>query len=389
MRVTLVSPFDPTPGPAGAPERAHVGGVERVFRHVSRELARRGHEVTLVCSSERAAPTTVEEGVRVVRARRHLTVLRAPVAWLSRHLLADSDVVHVAATYPFTTPRVLKRARRLGVPSVLDFHFEPAPGTGLGRLAAGLYGRVGPRSYRWADAVLVRSLSYGRTAPSLARVPEDRWRVIPNGVDTHRFHPNGSRGTGDYLLFVGRLVPYKGLDVLLRALARRPPGLPLLVAGDGPLRPTLEALARRLGVDARFLGHVPDADLPALYQGARATILPSVTQQEAFGLALLESMACGTPVVASQLPGVEEVARLGGLVAPPGDIDALAEAVARVVRDELPRGPALAARVREAYSWEAVTDRLLEVYAEVAGRAPPPSHPEVMSRAHPRRDAVL
>ncbi|HUR64692.1 MAG TPA: glycosyltransferase family 4 protein [Candidatus Thermoplasmatota archaeon] len=369
MRITLVCPYDPSPAQADT-AAAVVGGVERVFDQVSRKLAARGHEVTLLCSTDGAAGTAEQEGVQFVRVPRRGTVLRDPVARLAPHLPKDSEVVHVAATYPFTTPSVLRRSHGLGIPAVLDFHFEPTPGGAFGRLALGLYRKVGTPPYRLADAVLVRSLSYGRNAPSLGAIPESRWRILPNGIDPERFRPasgpGGNGGDGDYLLFVGRLVPYKGVEVLLHALAKLRPGLPLHVVGDGPLRASLEALAAHLGVQVRFLGHVEDADLPALYRGARLTLLPSVTGQEAFGISLIESMACGTPVVASALPGVAEVARVGGLVAPPRDADALAAQIRRALEDGLERGPALARRVHAAFSWDVVADRLLEVYGEVA-----------------------
>lgn len=395
MRITLVAPFDPDPGPGPAARaNGHVGGVERVFAQISHRLARRGHDVTLVCSADGRAGLGFEDGVRIVREPRRLTILRTPVARLARHVTPDADVVHVAATYPFTTPRVLRRARALRVPAVLDFHFEPAPASLVGRVAAAAYRGIGPRAYPLADAVLVRSRAYARASGSLARVPETRWRVVPNGVDVDRFRPLGPAPPGDYVLFVGRLVPYKGLDVLLHALARWPGALPLVVAGDGPLRHRLEGLARRLGVKADFRGHVPDEDLPALYRGARITVLPSVNRQEAFGLALLESIACGTPVVASALPGVEDLARLGGLVAPPGDPDALAIRLVRATHvGRLPRGPELAARARQDYSWDAVADRLVAVYAEVCNRpAPPASTAPILQEdpdAHPRGHALL
>jgi glycosyltransferase involved in cell wall biosynthesis len=348
-----------------------VGGVERVFAEVSKELARRGHEVTLLCTTRGKTSSFVEDGVRVKRVHRRLTILRAPVARLDQHLPDDADVVHVAATYPFTTPRVIRRAHTLGVPRVLDFHFEPAPGTPLGRLAARMYGQFGPRSYPLADAVLVRSVRYARASPSLSRVPESRWRVIPNGVDTRLFRPEGAAGKGNYVLFVGRLVPYKGVDVLLHAMARMPSPPSLVLVGDGPMRARWSALAKNLHVRAEFLGHVSDEELAKLYRGARLTVLPSVTRQEAFGMALLESMACGTPVVASSLPGVDEVARLGGLATPPGDAQALATQIVRGLHDaDVPRGAALAWRVQHLYSWPAVTDRILEVYQEVTGTRP-------------------
>lgn len=391
MRVTLVSPYDPSPPSAAEAARATVGGVERVLHRLALEVAGRGHDVTLLASARGPPRVTWEEGVRLVRVPRLGTLLRAPVAGLARHLPRETDLVHVPATYPFTTPAVLRAARRRGVPSVLDFHFEPDPGTALGRAAALAYRAVGPPSYRLADAVLVRSRGYAATAPSLRGIPRGRLRVVPNGFDPRVFHPAGPRAPGDYLLVVGRLVPYKGVEVALRALARLPGAPPLAIAGDGPLRARLEVLAARLGVEARFLGRVPDDALPRLYRGARLTLLPSVNRQEAFGIALLESMACGTPVVASRLPGVEEVASAGGLLAAPGDPAALA-AVLREALDakDLPRGDDLAARVRERYAWPAVAERLLGVYEEVLELRARGARPRGVARpAHPGRHSVL
>lgn len=388
MRITLVSPFDPTAATSAA-DRFHVGGVERVFQDVSRQLAGRGHDVTLLTSTEDGPTEADEHGVHIVRRRRSGTLLGAPIVRLAKSIPPDSDLIHVAATYPFTTPAVLRRAYELGVPSVLDFHFEPTPASLLGRWAAYVYRRVGPPSYRFADAALVRSFSYARSAPSLAAVPEARWRVVPNGVDPEFFHPNGGNPSGSYLLFVGRLVPYKGVDVLIRALALQPLPLPLVIAGEGPCRAELEDLARRLGVNVRFLGRVHDDALPPLYRGACATVLPSVGRQEAFGICLLESMACGTPVVASDLPGVDEIALQGGLLARPGDPASLAALLERVEDPTaMPRGQLLASRIHRAFSWQAVTDRLVAVYSELLE---PSGAPEagVNPVAHPGRNPVL
>ncbi|MBI2077536.1 MAG: glycosyltransferase family 4 protein [Euryarchaeota archaeon] len=384
MRVTLVSPFDPH----GAPEGAHVGGVERVYAELSHRLSARGHEVTLVSTTDGSQPDP-RPGVRVVQDRRRLTVLRTPVARLARHVTGDADIVQVPATYPFTTPPVLRRARRLGVPSVLDFHFEPVPGSAFGRVAADWYQRFGPRSYALADAVLVRSLAYARSAASLAHVPDSRWRVVPNGVDHLRFRPDGPRRPGDYLLFVGRLVPYKGLEVLLEALRLLVAPPRLVVAGDGPERQRWQRLAQALRVDVEWLGRVPEEDLAPLYRGARAAVLPSVSRQEAFGITLLESMACGTPVVASDLPGVAEIARLGGVTAPPGDAMALARTLRRLLHGSPERGPALATRIHGTFSWDAVVDRVLAVYKEVVGGPAFDSPEEVRAVAYPGHHALL
>lgn len=370
MRVTLVSPFDPFPHGVQDGD-AHVGGVERVYAELAPRLADRGHDVTVVCSTDGAGGTTVEGRVRVVRTPRSGTILRAPMADLSE-AIGPTDVVQVPATYPLTTPRIVRDTHDAGIPCVLDFHFEPHPGSLVGRMAAALYRPIGARVYPQADRVLARSEAYAEQATSLSRVPEDRVRIVPNGIDPDRFTPEGPAREGDYLLFVGRLVPYKGLETLLEALRLDPVDRPLLVAGEGPLRDRLETRAERAGLDVRFLGRVDDDDLAPLYRGAGLTLLPSVNRQEAFGITLLESMACGTPVLASDLPGVADVAEWGGLVAPPGDPRRLADRLREASDAWLPEGQSLARRIHAAFSWESVADRTEAVYEEIAGSDPGP-----------------
>lgn len=395
MRITIVSPFDPLPGTGAESRRAHVGGVERVLGEVASNLAQRGHDVTLVCSTGGTATESVRRNVRIQRVKRSTTLFRTPVVNLAKKIDPGTEIVQVPATYPFTTGPVLRTAHAMGVGTVLDFHFEPSPPGVIGKLASRAYRAFGTRSYGLADAVIVRSYAYGRSAPSLEDVPESRWRVVPNGIDMNRFSTVGRMiGAKDRLLFVGRLVPYKGVDVLIRALARFHSAPPLVIAGDGPMRRKLESLAQGLGVDAKFLGHVPDADLPALYRGARLTILPSINQQEAFGIALVESMACGTPVVASDLPGVADTARGGGLIARPGDAEDLSQKIrAALLPAAVPAGAALSQSIRQAYSWDAITKRFLAVYEEVLARrgqrTPVNPAAEVTPGANPRRNPVL
>lgn len=371
MHLTIISPFDPHP-PNTANGNGHTGGVERVLSNFAHHVADRGHNVSVICSTDGSSGNggsnghAQVNGHQVVRVPRAGTLFRAPIVDLTKYIPEHTDLVHVPATYPFTTPRVLGWANKAQTPAVLDFHFEPHPGSALGRLAAKAYRSIGPRTYDHADAVLVRSLAYGRNAPSLSSVPEDRWHALPNGIDPGRFCPNGAGGHGDHLLFVGRLVPYKGVDVLLDALAEHDVGHPLKIAGGGPLREHLEAKADRLDLDVTFLGHVAEERLPGLYRDAVATVLPSVNQQECFGVTLVESMACGTPVVASDLPGVSEVAQHGGLVARPGDPASLATQLSRIADDPgIPRGEKLAAQIHEEFSWDTLTDRLLGVYENV------------------------
>lgn len=170
--------------------------------------------------------------------------------------------------------------------------------------------------------------------------------VIPFGLDAARLEPAPDtapeaeairqRYQRPIVLFVGRMVDYKGVDVLLRALV----GLEAttLLVGDGPRRAALEELAGDLGLGGRavFLGEVDDRRMSALYQACDLFVLPSVTRAEAFGLVQLEAMAAGKPVVSTAVPtGVPWVNQHGrtGLVVRPGEVPALRDAIARLLKD--------------------------------------------------------
>ena len=211
--------------------------------------------------------------------------------------------------------------------------------------AAPIYGRLQRSLYRAADCVIVSSpvlaaesglvRSARRVAVIPFGVPLDRYRGTDPArlarVDAIRAHASGPR-----LLFVGRLVYYKGLQVLLDAV-REWPGT-LLIAGEGPLEGPLRGRAARDGLGERvvFLGRVSDDDLPAYYQACDAFVLPSIARTEAFGVVQVEAMAAGLPVVSTRLPtGVPWVNQDGvsGLVVPPDDAAALGSALGRLAAD--------------------------------------------------------
>ena len=138
------------------------------------------------------------------------------------------------------------------------------------------------------------------------------------------------------MLFVGRLVYYKGLEVLLDAMSRC--GGSLVIVGEGPLEGALRSLVAGKGLGERvlFAGRVADADLPAFYQACDVFVLPSIARTEAFGVVQIEAMAAGRPVVSTNLPtGVPWVNQDGvsGLVVPPGDAAALGDALHRLLED--------------------------------------------------------
>jgi glycosyltransferase involved in cell wall biosynthesis len=193
--------------------------------------------------------------------------------------------------------------------------------------------------------------------------------VIPNGVDGAAFaaaapwpHPR------PYVLAVGRLVPQKGFDVLLAALARLDHDVDCLIAGDGPERDALVALRARLGLERRveFLGTIGPDRLPALYRGATLVACPS--RWEGLPLVCLEAMAAGRAVVASAVDGIPDavVADTTGLLVPRDAPAALATALARLLAAPDVRarmGAAAATRAREEFAWPRVTAAYLDELA--------------------------
>jgi glycosyltransferase involved in cell wall biosynthesis len=212
--------------------------------------------------------------------------------------------------------------------------------------APATYGRIQRALYARADCVIVSSppLAAGSAVVQHAK----RVVVIPFGVDLERYRdvdPERRRRAeqvvasvpGPRVLFVGRLVYYKGLDVMLDAMERCDGSL--VIVGDGPLDGALRARVteKRLGGRVLFAGHVPDADLPAFYAACDLFVLPSIALTEAFGVVQIEAMAAGKPVVSTNLPtGVPWVNEHGvsGLVVPPGDAAALGDALQRLFEDD-------------------------------------------------------
>jgi phosphatidylinositol alpha-mannosyltransferase len=205
-----------------------------------------------------------------------------------------------------------------------------------------------------------------------ARYFDADWRIIPNGVDTDFFRTDASTAppTGEpELLFLGRLDPRNGLDTVLAAMPSvlaRLPGARLTVAGDGPLRPLYERLARPLGERVTFVGRV-NGDRPEHY--ARADMYLCPTTKASFGITLLEAMACGTPLVVSDITGFRELVADGSEAAlvPPSDPAAWADAVVRLSEDRtrLAAMGAAGRRKAETYAWPLVAGRVMDVYRQV------------------------
>jgi glycosyltransferase involved in cell wall biosynthesis len=309
-----------------------------------------------------------------------------------------AGVVATGGSVPFSVafPRALRTARadlmvvhepnpwalvslalvRPRIPLAVWFHSEVV----RNRLQYALFYHPLVRAvYAHARRVVVSSAALADNAAALQPY-RDRVTVIPFGIDTARWTASPKiRGRADairartgsrpLLLFAGRMVPYKGLDVLLRALQTL--DVAAVLAGSGPSREASMVLARELSIDDRvsFPGEVPRDELAALYHASDLFVLPSVTKAEAFGYVQLEAMACGKPVVSTRVAsGVPWVNQHGvtGLTVPPGDVDALRNAIATLAADPALRarmGAAGRARVQTEFGLEQMAERTMALYA--------------------------
>jgi rhamnosyl/mannosyltransferase len=231
---------------------------------------------------------------------------------------------------------------------------------------------------RRASAIIATSPNYVDSSPILSR-NRARCRVIPFGIDADAFRPRDAgiaakirRRYGEHLvLAVGRMVYYKGFEYLIRAMSSVRGHL--LLVGEGPLQAKLERVAFDVGARDRitFLGRVSQEEVLGYYNAADVFVMPSVARSEAFGIAQLEAMACGKPVINTQLrSGVPFVSRdsVTGITVAPADSSELAAAINRLLDDPGLRqqyGAAAARRVRQEFSIPAMVDRTLELYREV------------------------
>jgi glycosyltransferase involved in cell wall biosynthesis len=347
------------------------GGLESVVAGLNAELVRRGVSVTAVVAAWKSGyEVDLVDGVRVVRAASLGMVFSQPIAPSLPALLRaePGDLVHLHHPNPLGDIAV---SGDVGRPLVITHHSEIV----RQRFLWPVVGPLVRSALKRARRIAIGSEQLLRTSREL-RGFESKARVIPFGIDNSRFAGTpavlekarslrAAWGGRPVVLAVGRMVGYKGFHVLLQAAARLE--ATVVLVGGGPEEPRLRGLAPENVV---FAGHVDDPELPAYYHACDVFCLPSLTIAEAFGMVLLEAMACGKPLVTTALPtGVSAVNRDGqtGLIVPPGNAGALWEALQSLIGDA-PRREAMGRAAREVqgreYNAGLMGERYLALYRE-------------------------
>jgi phosphatidyl-myo-inositol alpha-mannosyltransferase len=361
VRIALVCPYD-----WSAP-----GGVQVHVGELGEWLRARDHDVLVLAPSSRPIDDgrVVVCGVPLAIAYNGSVAPIDPRPWRIGEIRAalrrfDPDIVH--AHEPLVPNTSMWAVLCSPAPVVATFH-SGADRSWLFDAAAPVL-RLVARRIDARVAVSERAASFVR-----ARVPGD-YRIVPNGITGTAFAaaPAADLGPGRKMLFVGRLDARKGFPVAVDAFAALAPAyadLRLIVVGAGAQASALDRLSADLRERVTMLGAVANRELPPIERACDVFVGPSLGG-ESFGVVLLEPMAAGLPVIASRIPGYDEVVEDGstGLLVPPGDGRALAAGVARLLED-----PSLAARLAAAarervasrYEWDVVAGELEDVYRSV------------------------
>lgn len=371
-----------------------VGGIARHCNGLARALAHKGHNVHVVTLDFPGAPIYEElNGIKVYRASTELGhpnfltwaflfnhFLEKKLAGVSRNV--DFDVVHVHDW--LTGFAGISFKHQMQKPLISTIH-----GTEIGR-AQGLHNpdSLTIDGIEWwttyeANKIIVTSASMKAEIQGHFHLPPEKIEIVPNGIDTKRYNASVDQSAvkGRYgvhpdeklVLCVGRLVPQKGIEYLIRAVSRiaeRYPEAKFIIVGEGWLRGHLEYIARSTGHQWKitFTGWVPDQELIALLNSADALVVPSI--YEPFGIVALEGMAAGVPVVASDVGGLAEIVEHEhtGILAYSRSPESIAWAVGRVLSDpdhskEMVQNAQ--EMVQKTYSWEAIAMKTAKIYKEV------------------------
>ena len=362
-----------------------VGGIENVVRALAEGMARLGHEVHVVTSTHGAQGRPREEVVngvyvhRVRSVRLHYPDLTYPLEYPDG-LLKSANVVHGHSQNSLFVVRVVERAKRLGARTVMHFmavdalNDHPNP---IIRRVGPLYSRyVLRRALKSADVMLVRSM---RDKELLMRYGMEA-EYVPDGVHSRlltREHGGGRFRerydmSSEFVLYIGRLHPLKGLGVLIRAMTyvKQQRGPDLVVIGPGDKRPYV-ALAKRLGVfdRIRFLGFVDEETKINAIDASLAVVLPSVSDYvEVYPMVISEAWARSKPVIATAVGGVPYRVKhmVNGLLIPPRDSKALAEAIVLLANDKKLAERLGAEGRKDVRTWEEIVNILIRVYERLA-----------------------
>ncbi len=352
----------------------HCGGMETHLHALCERLKEQMHVEVLVSNEGKRTCEEVIDEIKVTRVGTLAKIASAPFCpgMVTKIRQSKADIVHIHLPNPTAILAFMASGHRGRL--IFTYHSDIVKQ----RYLSYAFDPILRASLNKAHAIIASTENYLMTSNALSRV-RDHCHVIPFGIRVEDFHPPNhaevarlrARYGGRMVLGVGRLVYYKGFEYLVRSMAKI--DAHLVIVGKGPLHAPLLQLATELGIGDRVSILDEINDVSTYYHAASVFVLPSIARSEAFGLVQLEAMACGKPVVNTDLDsGVKYVSldKVTGLTVSPADATALAEAINFLLdnpQQSALYGQAGKQRVAEHFSLEVMTQRTIELYRQVMG----------------------
>ena len=363
----------------------YLAGTGNVCFHNSIELAKLGHDVTVFTKKYQNNSFEYPKSIKVNGYKPLFQIGNAP--FIPELLqIKDFDIVHLHYPFYFGGEMIYFLSKFKNINYVITYHNDVIFNGFLNFLVKIHEKTVMRRILRNAKKIFVHSLDFAEHSFLSPVVKENSGKiaVIPNGVDINTFNPNLDpnkikRRLGlehkQIILFVGALDKahyFKGVDYLIQSFARiQSEDTVLIIVGEGDLKKKYIKLANKSGISSKtlFVGRISDYDLPDFYAAADIIVLPSV-DIECFGIVLLEAMACGKPVIASNLPGVRTVVNDGinGFLVQPKDYSDLAIKMQNLLDNKQLKinfGEKGREKVEQQYSWDKIAKKLEQSYLEI------------------------
>lgn len=358
----------------------HVGGLEESIYQLAKRLVKAGHKLTLITSNiglnnnDLRPGFELIEGINVIRCKARPWLFRTIKLINFREKLKEikPDIFHTHHPIPGVSDATVFYAKKYGYPCVVTYHADSQEDAFLNKICAkAYYFFIANEMVKNADKIIATTKTYAEASPVLKNVGH-KIKIISYGVDTERFKPKLDENRirdiykikNKIIIFaLGRMVPYKGFSFLIKSMQYLDNRFVLVLGGDGILKDKLKKLVNDLRLEDRifFTGFIPEMSKLDYFSACDIFVLPSITRGEAFGITVLEAMACGKPVVATDLPGLREIASIGGLLVPPKDPHRLAQAVKDALLKKK-NSQDLYALIKEKFSWDTAAEEVMKIY---------------------------
>lgn len=359
----------------------YTGGTENYVYNLSKELVNLGHRVKVICANEPDAGNDEFDGIKIDRLRYIIKIANTNITpFLPIKIFQeDVDIIHTHLPHPWAADWSYFISRIKKKPCILTYHNDIA-GSGIYSYLAKSYNLIFlPLLLKSVKKIIITHKRYIDYSPYLKDYIK-KIEVIPIGVDLEQFKVTPQKNRQQkIILFVGLLDEfhqYKGLHYLIRAMdliKKETSDIKLFIVGEGILKKEYGKLAHSLDLDREidFIGFLPQEKLAEYYNNCDVFVLPSLScKQEGFGIVLLEAMACGKPVVTTNITGPAEKIReaSAGLIVEPRDSNSLAEALIEILKNKnYAREMGIRARklVEGEYSWDRIATNIEQLYLGV------------------------